>query len=48
MHEEKMVLATDGMELFHIKDLPENPHAIVVLVHGLAEHCGRYDYVVEK
>ncbi|MBW1869337.1 MAG: lysophospholipase [Deltaproteobacteria bacterium] len=48
MHEEKMVTAPDGMELFHVKDLPEDPKAIIVLVHGLAEHCGRYDYVVRK
>jgi alpha-beta hydrolase superfamily lysophospholipase len=48
MHEEKMVMAPDGMELFHIKDVPENPKAIIVLVHGLAEHCGRYDYVVKN
>ncbi len=48
MHEEKTVVAPDGMELFHIKDLPQDPKAIIVLVHGLAEHCGRYDYVVRK
>ncbi len=48
MHEEKKVVAPDGMELFHIKDFPENPKAMIVLVHGLAEHCGRYDYVVQK
>lgn len=48
MHEEKMVAAPHEMELFHIKDMPDNPKAIIVLVHGLAEHCGRYDYVVQK
>jgi acylglycerol lipase len=48
MHEEKTVTTPDSMELFHITDMPEKPKAIVVLVHGLAEHCGRYDYVVQK
>ena len=48
MHEEKMIVAPDGLELFHVKDLPEDPKAIIVLVHGLAEHCRRYDYVVRK
>jgi len=48
MHEEKMIVTPDGTELFHIQDLPEDPKAIIVLVHGLAEHCGRYDYVVRK
>ncbi len=37
--------AKDGLDLFYCKDIPENPQAIVVIVHGLAEHCGRYDYV---
>jgi acylglycerol lipase len=48
MREEQTVMTQDGTELFHIKDLPADPKAIVVLVHGLAEHCGRYDYVVQK
>ena len=48
MHEEKMVVTPDGMELFHIRDIPGDPKAIIVLVHGLAEHCGRHDYVVQK
>lgn len=48
MREEKMIVTPDGMELFHIKDLSEDPKAIIILVHGLAEHCGRYDYVVRK
>lgn len=29
-------------------DAPENPKAAVVIVHGLCEHYGRYDYLVEK
>ena len=38
----------DGTELFYRKDVPEKPKAIVVIVHGLCEHSGRYDYVTEK
>ncbi len=37
--------AKDGLDLFYCKDIPNAPHAIVVIVHGLAEHCGRYDHV---
>lgn len=38
----------DGVKLNLQKDLVENPKAVVVIVHGLAEHLGRYDYVVSK
>lgn len=38
----------DNIELFVQKDLVEDPKAIIVIVHGLAEHLGRYDYVVSK
>lgn len=38
----------DGTKLFASKSLPEDMQAIVVLVHGLAEHSGRYKYVIEK
>ncbi|MEG0323133.1 MAG: alpha/beta hydrolase [Raoultibacter sp.] len=29
-------------------DAPDSPKAAVVIVHGLCEHYGRYDYLVEK
>ncbi len=48
MHEEKMISAPDGTQLFHVRDIPEAPRAVIVIVHGLAEHGGRYDYVVQK
>jgi alpha-beta hydrolase superfamily lysophospholipase len=38
---------SDGTALFGIKDIPENPKAAVVIVHGVAEHCGRYGYTAE-
>lgn len=46
--EEKFIKAADGTEIFMRKDEAENPKGVVVIVHGLAEHLGRYDYVVEK
>ena len=48
MTKEMMVPTFDGTKLFFRKDIPENPKAIVVVVHGLCEHLGRYDYVTEK
>ena len=39
---------TEFIELHGRIDAPENPKAACVIVHGLAEHYGRYDYVAEK
>lgn len=38
----------DGTELFMVKNPVENPKAVVVFVHGLGEHLGRYNYLTEK
>lgn len=38
----------DNKNLFVQKNLVENPRATIIIVHGLAEHQGRYDYVVSK
>lgn len=38
----------DGIKLYLQTDRIENPRGIVVIVHGLCEHCGRYDYVTER
>ena len=48
IHEYGSIQARDGLELFISRDIPENPRAVLVIVHGLAEHSGRYDYVAEK
>lgn len=40
--------AFDDTKIFYQKDIPENPKAIVIIVHGLCEHSGRYDYVTYK
>jgi alpha-beta hydrolase superfamily lysophospholipase len=37
--------AADGTRLFRRAWLPAQPRRVLVLVHGLAEHSGRYDHV---
>lgn len=38
----------DDVELNVTKNIVENSKAVILIVHGLAEHSGRYDYVVSK
>lgn len=38
----------DNIYLKCVSDPVENSKAIVLIVHGLAEHCKRYDYAVSK
>jgi alpha-beta hydrolase superfamily lysophospholipase len=38
----------DGTILHCEKDLVGNPRAIILIIHGLAEHLGRYDYVTDR
>ena len=38
----------DDVELYYSFQVPKNPKAIILIVHGFAEHMRRYDYVVEK
>ncbi|WP_425448499.1 alpha/beta hydrolase [Dethiothermospora halolimnae] len=40
--------AKDGTEIYYVKDVPNDRKAVVVIVHGFAEHLGRYDYVKNK
>ena len=47
MKREEIIHSYDGVELYHQQVIPENPKAIVVIVHGLGEHSGRYNYVTE-
>lgn len=42
------VKAFDGTDIFVTKDTVQNPQAVLVIVHGLAEYAGRYDYVTRK
>ena len=45
---EKMIESFDGTKLFLNKEGCEDSRAVCVIVHGLCEHQGRYDYVAEK
>jgi alpha-beta hydrolase superfamily lysophospholipase len=37
---------TDGLDLFaHVCFSIDNPKAVIVLIHGIGEHTGRYDHV---
>ncbi|PYE52440.1 lysophospholipase [Paenibacillus barcinonensis] len=45
---ETTIQSFDGTQLYFSKDIVENAKAAVVIVHGLAEHASRYDYVTEK
>lgn len=43
---QEMVFKTfDGTELYMKQNVPDSPKVAVVIVHGLCEHQGRYDYV---
>lgn len=42
----KMKLSSD-LDIYCEEHLPARPKAVVVLVHGLGEHCGRYAHVAE-
>jgi alpha-beta hydrolase superfamily lysophospholipase len=38
----------DGLSLAGRAWMPETPHAIIALVHGIAEHSGRYAFLAER
>src|SRR5437870_1136507 len=51
IHHEDHLTGRGGKRLFWQSWLPtggQDPHAVVVISHGVAEHGGRYRYVVEK
>ena len=43
LHAEFFVTTADGVRLFGQSWVPPEPRGIIVLVHGLAEHSGRYE-----
>lgn len=45
---EAMITSFDGTKLYFKKNEAENARAAIVIVHGLCEHQGRYDYFVQK
>ncbi len=47
-HHEGFFKGPRNVEICHRSWLPEgDPKAVLLIVHGLAEHCGRYDNVVD-
>lgn len=48
MKEESIIRASNGIDIFYKKDIPNEPVAVIVIVHGFAEHLARYNYFVEK
>ncbi len=39
------LIATDGVRLYGKSWIPDEPRAVICLVHGLGEHLGRYEHV---
>ncbi|MDR1824379.1 MAG: lysophospholipase [Bifidobacteriaceae bacterium] len=48
MSQELTFPTLDGIELYGKADVPTGPKALVLIVHGLCEHQGRYDYVAAR
>nr|WP_237163183.1 alpha/beta hydrolase [Paenibacillus sp. BIHB 4019] len=45
---ETTIASFDGTKLYFSKNVVSDAKAAVVVVHGLCEHAGRYDYLTEK
>ncbi len=45
---ESKIKSFDGRELYLVKSPIENQKAVVIFVHGLGEHLGRYNYLTKK
>jgi alpha-beta hydrolase superfamily lysophospholipase len=45
---ESMFLGSRDVKIFYKANKVEVPKAAVVFVHGICEHLGRYDYIMEK
>jgi len=46
--EEKMIPSFDGTRLYMKKETAPSDRAVCVIVHGLCEHQGRYDYLADR
>lgn len=44
----EMMTSYDGTKLFFNRETMPGQKAVAVIVHGLAEHQGRYDYVADR
>jgi alpha-beta hydrolase superfamily lysophospholipase len=47
-HIEENFQGINGLKIFYQTWLPENPKAVIQIVHGFAEHSGRYMNVVNE
>lgn len=45
---EEFITSFDGTKLYFKSETTPEDKAVIVMVHGLAEHQGRYDYVAQK
>ena len=43
----EMISSFDGTMLYFNKEMPVQPRAVAVIVHGLCEHQGRYNYFAD-
>jgi alpha-beta hydrolase superfamily lysophospholipase len=41
--EDGMVKTSDGIDIFMTRNLADSPKAIIIIVHGICEHLGRYN-----
>ena len=48
MHNTEFIKSFDSQKLFLQRDLIDDPQAVVIIVHGLNEHQGRYDYAAGR
>lgn len=48
MREEMDFYSYDKTRLFMVKNYVNEPKGVVVIVHGLCEHLGRYEYLAGK
>ena len=46
--EERLMKTRDGIEIFMTRDLTDHPRAVMVFVHGICEHSGRYNYTASR
>lgn len=48
MHNSEYLITFDDQEIFLRRDLVADPRAVLLIVHGLNEHQGRYDYLAGR
>ncbi len=46
--EERLLTAQDGINILMTRNFKDRPRAVVVIVHGICEHSGRYDHTASR